>query len=87
MLDTAAGCAAQSVLGPGQIYTSAEIKVSFLRATRAGDGHLRATGRIVHAGRRLITAEAHLHDERDRLIAHATTTCLVLEAPTRPTER
>jgi arylsulfatase len=34
-----------------------------------------------NAGRRVATAEARITDAKDRLLAHATTTCLVFEFP------
>ena len=37
-----------------------------------------AVGDLVHRGRTVATAEGRLVDERDRLIATATTTCLVV---------
>jgi uncharacterized protein (TIGR00369 family) len=45
-------------------------------ATDAGE--LRATGTVIHAGRRQATAEARLTDPSGRLLATATTTCLVM---------
>jgi uncharacterized protein (TIGR00369 family) len=55
--------------------------VKYLRPVTVDAGRLTATGTIVHAGRRQATAEATLTDEAGRLLATATTTCLVL-APT-----
>ena len=45
---------------------------------------MRAEGRIINAGRRVATAEGRLTDGKDRLLAHATTTCLVFELPPKP---
>jgi acyl-coenzyme A thioesterase PaaI-like protein len=36
---------------------------------------------VLNAGRRVATAEARITDAKDRLLAHATTTCLVLAGP------
>jgi acyl-coenzyme A thioesterase PaaI-like protein len=36
---------------------------------------------VLNAGRRVATAEARITDAKGRLIAHATTTCLVFEFP------
>src|SRR6201996_4894032 len=44
-------------------------------------GVIRTEGRVLNAGRRVATAEARITDAKDRLLAHATTTCLVLEFP------
>jgi uncharacterized protein (TIGR00369 family) len=41
---------------------------------------LRAIGTVLHCGRQLATAEGKIVDVQGRLIAHATTTCLVFEA-------
>jgi uncharacterized protein (TIGR00369 family) len=43
---------------------------------------VRAEGKILHLGRQLATAEGRLTDARGRLLAHATTTCLIFKLPT-----
>jgi uncharacterized protein (TIGR00369 family) len=40
-------------------------------------GQLRAEGRVLHRGSRTATAEASLTDAEGRLLAHATSTCLL----------
>jgi uncharacterized protein (TIGR00369 family) len=79
VLDTAMGCAVQSELAAGVHYTTVELKTSFVRPVTLASGPLRAEGRLVHGGSRLLTAEARLADPDGRLYAHATSTCLVLE--------
>jgi acyl-coenzyme A thioesterase PaaI-like protein len=44
-------------------------------------GAVRTEGRILNVGRRAATAEARITDCRDRLLGHATTTCLIFEIP------
>jgi uncharacterized protein (TIGR00369 family) len=44
-------------------------------------GPVRSEGRILNVGRRTATAEARITDATGRLLAHATTTCLVLRFP------
>jgi acyl-coenzyme A thioesterase PaaI-like protein len=39
---------------------------------------LRAIGKVIHAGKRVATAEGRLVDAKGALYAHGTTTCLVL---------
>jgi uncharacterized protein (TIGR00369 family) len=41
-------------------------------------GPVRAIGTVLHRGRRQSTAEAKLFDTEGRLLAHGTTTCLIL---------
>ena len=78
LLDSALGCAVQTVLPDGSAYTTLGLEVKYLRPVPVDAGELRATGTIVHAGRRQATAEARLTDAAGRLLATATTTCLVL---------
>ncbi len=77
LLDSVAGCAVQTTLPAGQGYTSLEIKVSYLRPVRAGQGVLTATGRVTKPGRRVAFAEGDVRDAQGRLVATATSTCLV----------
>ncbi len=78
LLDTATGCAVQSLLDAGVGYATVELKTSFVKAVTLATGPLRAEGKVVHSGSRLATAEARLTDADGRLYAHATCTCLVL---------
>jgi uncharacterized protein (TIGR00369 family) len=79
MLDTATGCAVHATLPVGVTYTSLDLSVRFIRAVRPGTGTVTATGRVVHRGSRTAVAEASVVDGSGRLIATATSTCLVLE--------
>ncbi len=77
MLDTVAGCAVHSVLPAGTGYTSLDLHTRFLRPITPATGRVRAEGTVVSRGSRTATAEARLVDERDRLLATATSTCLL----------
>ncbi len=70
----------------GSGYTTLEFKVSFIKAMTETTGIVRTEGRTLSFGRRAATAEARIAeariaDSQGRLLAHATTTCLVLELP------
>jgi uncharacterized protein (TIGR00369 family) len=79
LLDSAMGCAVHTTLSAQEAYTTLEIKVNFVRALTLATGRVRAEGRVVTRGRRVATAEGRLVAEKDdRLLAHATTTCLLL---------
>jgi hypothetical protein len=41
-------------------------------------GHIVATGDVVHRGSRIATAEGRLLDAEGKVLAHGTTTCLVI---------
>lgn len=79
LLDSACACAVHSMLRPGQIYTTLEIKTVFHRALTEGVP-VKAEGRIVQMGRRAGFAEADLKGVDGKLYATATSTCLVMEA-------
>jgi len=81
LLDSAMGLAVHSLCPPGTGYTTLEFKVSFIKAMTEDTGTVRTEGRTLSFGRRAATAEARITDAKDRLLAHATTTCLVFELP------
>jgi uncharacterized protein (TIGR00369 family) len=80
LLDSALGCAIHTVLEAGQRYTTTDLHVRYLRAMTAQTGRVLADAKVVHAGRKLATAEGRLYAEGDseRLFATATTSCLIL---------
>ncbi|GLZ44476.1 phenylacetic acid degradation protein [Actinomycetospora sp. NBRC 106375] len=78
LLDSAAGCAVHSTLDAGVGYTSLDLSVKFLRKLTADSGTARATGHVVHAGRSTALARAELVDGAGRLVAEATSSCLIL---------
>jgi uncharacterized protein (TIGR00369 family) len=81
LLDSAMGLAVHSMLPAGTGYTTLEFKISFIRGMTKDTGVVSSEGRTLNVGRRAATAEARLTDAKGRLLAHATTTCLVFEIP------
>jgi uncharacterized protein (TIGR00369 family) len=81
LLDSAMGLAVHSALPAGTGFTTLEFKVSFIRGMTKDSGVVRTEGRTLNVGRRAATAEARMTDSNGRLLAHATTTCLVFEIP------
>jgi uncharacterized protein (TIGR00369 family) len=77
LLDSAAGCAVQSTLPQGTGYTSLDLTVKFLRPITVDTGKVRAIGTVLNGGRRTALAEAQLLDSTDRLLAHATSSCMI----------
>ena len=80
LIDSACGCAGHTTLAPGRAYTTLETKTNFVRVITAESGTVRGEGKIVAAGRTIITAEARVTDEAGKLLAHGTSTLLVLSA-------
>jgi uncharacterized protein (TIGR00369 family) len=77
LLDSCMACAVLSTLPKGTGFTTMEFKVSLLRPMTKDTGPVRAEGTILSRGRRGASAEGRLTDSKGKLIAHATTTCLV----------
>ena len=81
LLDAAAACSIHSLLPVGIGYTSLDLNVKFLRPVTLSSGRLTCTGSVLQRGRRTALAEARLTDASERLIAHATSSCLLFERP------
>src|SRR5450631_3881330 len=81
LLDSAMGLAVHSMLPAGTGYTTLEFKISFIKGMTKDTGPIRTEGHTLSVGRRTATAEARITDCKGRLLAHATTTCLVFEIP------
>lgn len=79
LIDSAAGCAAHTLLPAGVGYTTVETKVNFSRPVRADTGRVRAEGRVVSKGRQIVSAEAYVRAGDGKLLAHGTSTLLVLQ--------
>lgn len=80
ILDSAMACAAHSTLSRGEGYTTLEMKLNYVRPVMPESGIVRCEGRLIHRGGTVITTEGKLVDERGRLLAHGTETCLVFAA-------
>lgn len=82
ILDSALGCAVQSALRAGQMYTTLEYKINILRPLQPNGFRLRAVGKVIHVGRTTGIAEARLTGLTDgKTYAIGTTTCTVMGAP------
>ncbi|NGY03660.1 PaaI family thioesterase [Solimonas terrae] len=82
LLDSVMGCAVHSTLEIGQGYTTVELKVNFTRPILPGM-RVRGVGTVVNRGRQLAIADGRILAEGGKLLAHATTTCLLFAMPAR----
>ena len=80
LLDSCVACAVHTLLPAGKGYTTAELKVSYVRALTHQVPLVRAEGSVINAGRTVGFAEGRLYGPDGKLYAHATTTCVVLNA-------
>jgi uncharacterized protein (TIGR00369 family) len=74
--DAAMGMAYAASLDEGETFTTLELKINFLKPVRTG--RLIATGRLVKGGRTVGLLECDVVDDKDRLVARASSTCMTL---------
>lgn len=80
LIDSVTACAVQTTLPAGVGYGTIENKVNLTRQITRDSGLLRAEGKVVHVGSRIATAEATVVDSQGRMVAHGTSTCLIIPA-------
>ena len=76
LADAAMGYAYASTLGPGEAFTTIELKINFLRAVRKAT--LTAEAQVVKAGSAVGYLECAVTDETGKLVAKAASTCMKL---------
>lgn len=81
LLDSAMGSAVMSTLDENTAYTTCDFTVHLTRAMTTRTGPAIAEGRVLHRGKRIVTALGRLTDADGRVLAHGSTTCLLLERP------
>ncbi len=74
--DAAMGMAYAATLEEGETFTTLELKINFLKPVWTG--RLTAVGRVVKGGRTVGLAECDVTDDKDRLVARASCTCMTL---------
>ena len=78
LLDSAMGCAVHTTLPAGSGYTTQTIEVKLVRPITRDSGTLRCEAEVLHRGRRQATVAARLLSADGRLLAHGTSTCMIL---------
>jgi uncharacterized protein (TIGR00369 family) len=76
LADSAMGLAYAATLQEGESFTTLDLKINFIRPFWSGG--LIAEGTVVHRGRTIGLAECSILDEKGRLIARASSTCMTL---------
>lgn len=80
LIDSAAGCAVHTTLPAGVGYTTVETKVNFTRPAKPDGGTYVCEGRVLNAGAQIALAEASLRAPDGRLVAHGTSTLIILRS-------
>ena len=78
LIDSACGCAAQSLLPAGSGYATIETKGNLSRPITHDTPRIRCEGRVISRGRQVISAEAKVLSGDGKVLAHGTSTLLVL---------
>ena len=78
LLDTVMACAIHTLLPIQTAYTTLELKINYVRPITVDTGRVEAIGQVLHQGKRTALAEGKLVDSRGKLLAHGSTTCLLL---------
>jgi len=80
LADTAMGIAHASILKEDESYATVELKINFLRPVR--EEKVRATGKVVRAGRTLVLLECDIVSGDGQLAARAMSTSMTLRGET-----
>ncbi len=75
--DAAMGMSYASLLHSNESLTTVALTVNFLRPFWSG--HLVARGKVIRKGRTMGLLECRVTDDRRRLVAYATSTCMTLQ--------
>ena len=78
LADLPLGSAVFTELPPGDVITTSEMSINYLRPVGAGTQLLRGESRLVHIGRSYAFSEVNILDDSNRLLAYATARNLIL---------
>ena len=81
LLDACMGLAVATTLDRGLGSTTLEFKITFMRPVIPDSGTIKAVGTVLRSGRRAGYAEGKITNENGKLLAHATTSCMIFERP------
>jgi uncharacterized protein (TIGR00369 family) len=79
LLDSALGCAINTLATPPKVFTTVELKINYIRPITAATGALRCEANALHVGTRVGMAEGRVVDASGKIYAHGTTTCVATE--------
>ena len=74
--DAAMGLAYAAALKDDETFTTVELKINYLRPFK--EGHLKAVAKTIHHGRTVGIMDCDVFDDRGKVIARSSSTCLTL---------
>ena len=78
LIDSATGCAGYSLIPAGAGFRTVETKVNLSRPITSDTGRVRTEARVVSQTRQIISTEARLTSRDGRVLAHGTSTLMVV---------
>jgi uncharacterized protein (TIGR00369 family) len=78
LIDSATGCAGYSLVPAGAGFRTVETKVNLSRPITSDTGRVRAEAHVVSQTRQIISTEARLTSREGRVLAHGTSTLMVV---------
>jgi uncharacterized protein (TIGR00369 family) len=80
VLDAACWTAVMTTNAAGETHTTLDLKVNYVRAITPETGVVQCEGRVVNRGGRIALAEAKMTDKDGKLLAHATSTLMIIKS-------
>ncbi len=80
LLDSAMGCAVNTMMPAGKIFTTLEMKINYTRPMRRETGEVLCEASVIHVGGRTATADGRIVDRDGKLYAHGTATCMLFRS-------
>ena len=77
LIDSATGCAINTMMSAGRIFTTLEMKINYVRPMTRETGEVCCEANVIHVGGRIATAEGRILDRNGKLYAHGTATCML----------
>ncbi|MDH3193675.1 MAG: PaaI family thioesterase [Acidimicrobiia bacterium] len=79
--DAVVGTALMTGLPAGKLVTTSELTLSYIHLATPDVGRLIGHGQTIHLGNSLGLSEARITDDRGKLLAFASTRCVVIDVP------
>lgn len=78
VLDTAMALSNLTLLEADQSFTTLDIRINYIRPITVETGEVIAVGNVINSGKRVAYCEAKLSDTNGKLLAHGTSSLLML---------
>lgn len=78
VLDSVTGAVAHSLMDAGVGFATTDLNIKMIRPMQVGHTY-RGVGKLINAGRTLVTTEGTIIDEQGKVYAHASATLMILK--------